>query len=79
VRSINRNIFSTELSGIKGFRSWFESQFPDAICGISSKGSQEHFDHVLIDVNQLLHIAVNPVNAFSVFHDIVGISSTNIT
>jgi XRN 5'-3' exonuclease N-terminus len=58
VRNINRNIFKTELSGIKGFRSWFESQFPDAIRGISSKGSQEYFDHVLIDINQLLHIAV---------------------
>ena len=49
---------TTQLHGIKGFRAWFESQFPDAITGIPSKGSQESFDHVLIDINQLLHIAV---------------------
>ena len=49
---------TSTLYGIKGFRAWFESQFPDAITGIPSKGSQEFFDHVLIDINQLLHVAV---------------------
>lgn len=49
---------TTTLYGIKGFRAWFESQFPDAITGIPSNGSQEFFDHVLIDINQLLHVAV---------------------
>lgn len=49
---------STALMGIKGFRAWFESQFPSAIHGFSKAGSHEEFDHVLIDINQLLHIAL---------------------
>jgi 5'-3' exonuclease len=44
--------------GIKGFRSWFESQFPHAILALPSEGSNESFDHVLVDVNQLLHVCV---------------------
>lgn len=44
--------------GIKGFRSWFESQFPDAISGIPLGTAREDFDHVLIDMNQLLHIVL---------------------
>jgi XRN 5'-3' exonuclease N-terminus len=48
----------TELMGIKGFRSWFESQFPDAITAMVKEGAQEDFDHVLIDMNQLLHIVL---------------------
>ncbi|KAI2489807.1 XRN 5'-3' exonuclease [Fragilaria crotonensis] len=57
-RSPTGPVSTTSLYGIKGFRAWFESQFPDAITGIPSKGSQEFFDHVLIDINQLLHVAV---------------------
>lgn len=49
---------STRLFGIKGFRAWFESQFPDAITAIPKYESKEVFDHVLIDINQLLHVAV---------------------
>jgi 5'-3' exonuclease len=50
---------STSLNGIKGFRAWFESQFPDAIVAIPNDGSrQETFDHVLIDMNQILHIVL---------------------
>lgn len=49
---------TTRLFGIKGFRGWFESQFPQAIIDIPKKGSQEDFDHVLVDLNQLLHICV---------------------
>eukprot|EP00957_Ditylum_brightwellii_P145140 11054740-Ditylum_brightwellii.AAC.1 len=61
--------------GIKGFRAWFESQFPEAMTTVtrakkksssSSKNSNndnigestEMFEHVLIDVNQLLHVSL---------------------
>jgi len=56
----NHNLQSsvTKLNGIKGFRGWFESQFPDAISEIPRANSQETFDHVLIDINQLLHISL---------------------
>ena len=70
---------STTLYGIKGFRKWFEYQFPSAITYIPRIGdpllddeqddeemvstrqtnstlkSRDTFDHVLIDMNQLLH------------------------
>lgn len=49
---------STALMGIKGFRSWFESQFPSAILGMVAEDSNDVFDHVLVDMNQLLHICV---------------------
>lgn len=42
--------------GIKGFRVWFESQFPDATVTINSDVSSETFDHVLVDMNQILHV-----------------------
>ena len=69
----------TELNGIKGFRSWFESTFPNAMTPIvtefytpispkkNSKSQKfkndntyhtDTFEHVLIDVNQLLHVAL---------------------
>ena len=71
--------------GIRGFRGWFESQFPDALVtfpnghanvrsnkndGKNSKSNKnrasstkaklisEQFDHVLIDMNQLLHVCL---------------------
>ena len=81
---------STHLQGIRGFRSWFESQFPDAMTTLHhtrqpknnhkstakeknksqdkrKKKQQQHaerpsdcdtFHHVLIDVNQLLHVTL---------------------
>lgn len=49
---------STRLMGIKGFRSWFASQFPDAIGEVTKGEDGQEFDHVLIDVNPLLHVAV---------------------
>ena len=49
---------NSALAGIKGFRSWFESQFPDAIQAMPKKEAHEEFDHVLIDMNQLLHISL---------------------
>lgn len=49
---------STAIMGIKGFRSWFESQFPNAMEGLTKEGAQEDFDHVLIDMNQLLHVVL---------------------
>ena len=49
---------STAIMGIRGFRSWFESQFPDAILAMPKTKAHEEFDHVLIDMNQLLHICL---------------------
>jgi 5'-3' exonuclease len=64
-------VSKTALSGIRGFRAWFETQFPDAITTIdlddyhnnnkSKKNARQtcdEFDHVLVDVNQLLHRCV---------------------
>ena len=48
----------THLMGIKGFRSWLESQFPESVIGMRQDGSSETFDHVLIDMNQLLHVSI---------------------
>lgn len=63
--------------GIKGFRGWFESTFPNSMTPINTSPSSilkhkqeekkkkkqlvydsETFDHVLIDVNQLLHVSL---------------------
>jgi len=56
---------ASALFGIKGFRGWFEKTFPSAVVPIpKSTGASpdeqhgESFDHVLIDANQLLHIAM---------------------
>lgn len=47
-----------KLNGIRGFRTWLESKFPDAVHPISQSQDQETFDHVLIDLNQFLHTIV---------------------
>lgn len=52
--------------GIRGFRAWFESQFPSALTPIDKLPTGQdknhyrcdRFDHVLIDMNQLLHVCV---------------------
>jgi XRN 5'-3' exonuclease N-terminus len=51
---------TTILMGIKGFRSWFESTFPNAMMAplIPSQGAHDTFDHVLIDMNQVLHVVL---------------------
>jgi XRN 5'-3' exonuclease N-terminus len=41
--------------GIKGFRGWFESQFESSVTQLTSADT-DRFDHVLIDMNPLLHI-----------------------
>jgi hypothetical protein len=46
------------ITVVKGFRAWFESQFPDAIQAMPKQEAHEEFDHVLIDMNQLLHISL---------------------
>jgi 5'-3' exonuclease len=43
------------LYGIKGFQAWFNTQFPDATIEIDLS-SHESFDHVLVDMNQVLHV-----------------------
>ena len=57
----------SRLMGIKGFRAWFESQFPEAVVPLThynaaSKNTKKKdvdcFDHVLMDVNQLLHVVM---------------------
>ena len=54
---------TTSLFGIKGFRAWFETQFPDAIVNInpnknkkSNHEATDSFDHVLVDMNQIIHV-----------------------
>lgn len=55
----SKNIRSpTPLMGVRGFRSWFESQFPHSVHEIIKASSNEVFDHVLVDVNPLLHICL---------------------
>lgn len=46
---------SSCLNGIKGFQAWFNTQFPDATIEIDNN-SNENFDHVLVDMNQVLHV-----------------------
>lgn len=53
-----KNVSSSRLYGIKGFRGWFEATFPSAMTEIDNVDHSDEFDHVLIDVNQLLHIAL---------------------
>jgi len=48
----------TSLGGIKGFRSWFSKHFPAAYTEIDTTNDSEEFDHVLIDMNQILHLAL---------------------
>lgn len=50
--------YSTKLFGIKGFRAWFDDQFPNAACMIDVSEHQDTFDHVLIDMNQILHVVL---------------------
>ncbi len=46
---------STAIFGIKGFRAWFEDQFPNAVSNVDVDQHPDTFDHVLIDMNQILH------------------------
>jgi len=47
---------TTTLFGIKGFRSWFQDQFPNTVRHIDVDKYNDKFDHVLIDMNQILHV-----------------------
>jgi len=47
---------ATTLFGIKGFRTWFQDQFPNAVRNVDVSEHQDSFDHVLIDMNQILHV-----------------------
>lgn len=49
---------STSLSGIRGFRSWFNTTFPTAYSPIDTTVDFEEFDHVLLDMNQILHVVL---------------------
>ena len=49
---------TTALNGIRGFRSWFNSTFPSAYHPIDTTNDFEEFDHVLIDMNQILHVVL---------------------
>ena len=55
-KSPSTAISTTALFGIKGFRTWFEDQFPNAVSKIDVSQHQDTFDHVLIDMNQILHV-----------------------
>lgn len=52
-----RSSTTTKLCGIKGLRAWFEDTYPDSIARIDTT-SQDSFDHVLVDMNQVLHIVM---------------------
>lgn len=47
---------TTALFGIKGFRAWFQDQFPNAVRNVDVSEHKDRFDHVLIDMNQILHV-----------------------
>ena len=57
---------STALSGIAGLRAWYKSAFPSAVVelvrprkiGSRDDYSRDYFDHVLIDMNSVLHICL---------------------
>ena len=59
----------TCLFGIEGFRTWLQTQFPDAMTAVHHAHfyregtSARSFDHVLIDVNHFLHIVVRRSNS----------------
>ncbi|CAN0559394.1 unnamed protein product, partial [Ectocarpus sp. 12 AP-2014] len=42
-------------AGINGFHKWFVQEFPTAVTEASRV---ESFDHVCIDMNQILHVAM---------------------
>ena len=48
----------TALFGIKGFRKWFQDQFPNAVRNVNVSEHPDTFDHVLIDMNQILHVVL---------------------
>ncbi|CAM9734679.1 unnamed protein product [Hapterophycus canaliculatus] len=45
-------------AGINGFHKWFVSTFPTAVSDASHARQQQGFDHVCIDMNQILHVAM---------------------
>eukprot|EP00903_Cladosiphon_okamuranus_P010318 g9763.t2 len=45
-------------AGISGFHKWFVRAFPSAVSDASHPRQQESFDHVCIDMNQILHVAL---------------------
>ena len=49
---------STSLNGVRGFRAWFEKQFPEATCTVDVSQKKDSFDHVLVDMNQILHVVL---------------------
>ena len=49
---------STSLNGVRGFRAWFEKQFPEATGTVDVSEKQDTFDHVLVDMNQILHVVL---------------------
>lgn len=55
--NFSKRTSTTALCGIKGFRAWFEDTYPDSITFIDNQ-SQDYFDHVLVDMNQVLHIVM---------------------
>lgn len=69
---------STALSGIRGFRAWFSSNFESAYRTVDSAETADDFDHVLVDCNQILHqvhrSAANETVAFmKMFREIDGL------
>ncbi len=49
---------NSQLHGIRGFRIWFETQFPESIVSINADASEDTFDHVLLDMNHMIHMVL---------------------
>jgi hypothetical protein len=43
--------------GIAGFQRWYLENFPSTVVTVTGESAPEHFDHVLFDLNQLIHLA----------------------
>ena len=49
---------ATRLDGIAGLHRWTATRFPDAVRSVSGDRRAD-FDHVCVDLNQLVHTAAN--------------------
>lgn len=52
---LKKSNWGVSLQGIKGFRTWLLDNIPEAVTEINNNLDTHEFDHVLVDMNQLLH------------------------
>lgn len=48
--------------GITGFTEWFKTTFPFAVQPITERENAAEFDHVLVDMNQFIHLHIRRAN-----------------